>query len=642
MTAVLGELMAKKLSVSDDWAGEDALQRLAKEYNVGQHFPEFPALQGVLLSPRGVVPLSADDPPEDGESAMGINLCALCDKSMLNRRRIFPPKYAIRNGLAVARGIFRKERMPVVTEARMTALLDVASFFATVRGGEARSLRAHVMSFGDVKPTAPADSLPRTLDAATVHIIFAEPFTKEQRVLARQMFGADPVYMRRILDAYRLDNHLFAPHHGVGTNEELLAALEREEPDLVNNGPPVPENICTILAAGVAAAAVRALDENIDSVRDPLLYAGDAGDAGTKEVEATWQIQRTGVMDTGGGQLQGHAVLTRFAKKVQPEQREVGDPMDGVTFVSRRSANLVRAKDPWRNEMAFPHLFPYGRGGPSDPDRVVHIGREALYRYHMQLSTRQFSQDPRYLLAAFDEIGMQKVISNIFVHFKVRPDDAAVVGTMTAEQLTAAIRLHVEEADSVRLGRQPAQVPADIVGGRQFVRGITAGTCRMWNSNEETKQYRKEIFALRQRFGQAHLFITFSRANKDMATVSVYAGGEKHSVEEAQRRAVQQGATEDELLRDGLLSADNCVWSKKALEHIIPSVDLESASILKKLVGNDPAAAARYFDRLVLLFIKHVLGWDVDVQRSYKGGGLFGFTRAFYGATETQGQVSVL
>jgi hypothetical protein len=64
--------------------------------------------------------------------------------------------------------------------------------------------------------------------------------------------------------------------------------------------------------------------------------------------------------------------------------------------------------------------------------------------------------------------------------------------------------------------------------------------------------------------------------------------------------------------------------------------------VLKKLVGNDPAAAARYFDRLVLLFIKHVLGWDADLQRSYKGGGLFGFTQAFFGATETQGQVSVV
>jgi hypothetical protein len=460
------------------------------------------------------------------------------------------------------------------------------------------------------------------------------------------MFGADPAYMRRILDGYRLDNHLFAPHHGVGTNEELLASLESQEPDPVRYGPPVPDNICTFLGDGVAAAAVRALDDNIDSVRDPLLFAADAGSGGgddaRKEVEATWQIQRTGVMDTGGGQMEAHAVLTRFANTVQPERRDVGAPMDGVTFVSRRSANLVRVRDPWRNEMAFPHLFPYGRGGPSDPDRVVHLGREAMYRYHMQLSTRQFSQDPRYFLAGFDEVGMQKVISNIFVHFKVRPDDAAVVGTMTAEQLTAAIRLHVEEADSVRLGRQPAQVPADIVGGRQFVRGITAGTCRMWNSNDETKQYRKEIFALRQKFGQAHLFITFSRANKDMATVSVYAGGDKLSVEEAQRRAVQQGATEDELLRDGVLSPESCVWSKKPLEDIIPSVDLQSSSDLKKLVGNDPAAAARYFDRLVLLFIKHVLGWDADLQRSYKGGGLFGFTQAFFGATETQGQVSVV
>ena len=305
---------------------------------------------------------------------------------------------------------------------------------------------------------------------------------------------------------------------------------------------------------------------------------------------------------------------------------------------ARRSTDIVKANDPYRNEMAFPHLFPYGRGGYSDEDRQVHIGRAAHHRYLLQLSGRQFSTDLRYPLAAFDELATAEMMSNVYIHFKCRPDAAATVGTMTGDQLSEAIRLHVVEGETLRRGERPEAVPASIPGGQEFVRGIEAGTSRMWHSNDETKHKRQEIFALRQQLGRAHLFITFSRANKDLVTVSVYAGAGEKTVEAAYEAAAS-GKSEDELVAGGFLLRDNCIWRQRPLEDVIPSALRESPAELKARAGNDPAAAARYYERLVDLFVTHVLGWNTALQRSAKAGGLFGHTKGFYGGTETQGQV---
>lgn len=52
------------------------------------------------------------------------------------------------------------------------------------------------------------------------------------------------------------------------------------------------------------------------------------------------------------------------------------------------------------------------------------------------------------------------------------------------------------------------------------------------------------------------------------------------------------------------------------------------------LIANNPVASARFFDFMIQMFIKHVLGIDDS-----SGGqcGLFGDTSAYYGTVEQQG-----
>jgi hypothetical protein len=54
-----------------------------------------------------------------------------------------------------------------------------------------------------------------------------------------------------------------------------------------------------------------------------------------------------------------------------------------------------------------------------------------------------------------------------------------------------------------------------------------------------------------------------------------------------------------------------------------------------RLIANNPVAGARFFDFMVNMFIKHVLGYGVERR------GLYGDTSAFYGTVEQQGRLTL-
>lgn len=54
-----------------------------------------------------------------------------------------------------------------------------------------------------------------------------------------------------------------------------------------------------------------------------------------------------------------------------------------------------------------------------------------------------------------------------------------------------------------------------------------------------------------------------------------------------------------------------------------------------KLISQNPVACACFFDYMVKLFIKHILGMDTDHN------GLFGKTKGFYGTVEEQGRLTL-
>jgi len=62
---------------------------------------------------------------------------------------------------------------------------------------------------------------------------------------------------------------------------------------------------------------------------------------------------------------------------------------------------------------------------------------------------------------------------------------------------------------------------------------------------------------------------------------------------------------------------------------------IQSKSEKDNLISNDPVASALFFHFMIQVFIKHVLGVDVDHS------GLYGDTFAYYGAVEQQGHLTL-
>lgn len=56
----------------------------------------------------------------------------------------------------------------------------------------------------------------------------------------------------------------------------------------------------------------------------------------------------------------------------------------------------------------------------------------------------------------------------------------------------------------------------------------------------------------------------------------------------------------------------------------------------KAIAASHPMECARYFERIVNVVIRDILGWNQKMHRPKRGGGIFGVVRAFGAAAETQ------
>ena len=90
-----------------------------------------------------------------------------------------------------------------------------------------------------------------------------------------------------------------------------------------------------------------------------------------------------------------------------------------------------------------------------------------------------------------------------------------------------------------------------------------------------------------------------------------------------------------------LMYMGQCVNSWRLLEAEAP--EMPSAEEMLRRVARDPVSQAQFFHMMVMLFLEHVLGVDVqgvaaDGVASAWGAGLFGTVVAYFGPVETQGR----
>ncbi|POM68741.1 Hypothetical protein PHPALM_15056 [Phytophthora palmivora] len=132
-----------------------------------------------------------------------------------------------------------------------------------------------------------------------------------------------------------------------------------------------------------------------------------------------------------------------------------------------------------------------------------------------------------------------------------------------------------------------------------------------WGSNQERVSARADLFSMQLNFGQPSIFFTISPSTSSSFRIANLAG----EIDDASLDALQQ-----------------CLDS---------SLQFSKAK-LGEIATANPFVCAKYFDQLMCILISDVFDWDCEKGSSGTKGGIFGHTKAFFAATESQSSTGSL
>jgi hypothetical protein len=237
----------------------------------------------------------------------------------------------------------------------------------------------------------------------------------------------------------------------------------------------------------------------------------------------------------------------------------------------------------------FPWLFPYGYGGIGQKCHFAKISETTHKKNLLMYHDKRFQTDFYFPMIAFNHEQLKAGITGSFLLTKrknwpnisnrLKSLNHDVLKTIS-EKLSNGVHFSpttIEEKKCYQLLND-----LDHVGG--FVKG----------SITSKKHMRNEIWSMISQLGAPSWFITLSPADN------------RHPI---------------------------CLYY--ADKHIEFRPNLRSANERNLLVAQNPVAAARFFDLMIRMFIKHVLGIGVDHD------GLYGNTAGYYGTVEQQGRLTL-
>jgi hypothetical protein len=252
----------------------------------------------------------------------------------------------------------------------------------------------------------------------------------------------------------------------------------------------------------------------------------------------------------------------------------------------------------WEKESVpkmYPHLMPFGTGGPGE-SRAVPISWRAWVAHCLRKKDRAFAQDPRFSIQQFS-VDRLSILHHVRSHG--RKSDGTVPAT-TLPYTEADITVAAEYLDACSRARErnkrPPPIPPD------YHAGAAAG---LQSSLKATAHaIGTEKYALRQRRYFQDMSLFFGENSMWATTSENDIGSPEH--------AVVAGASAD-----------------------------DPAPVRAEAVARDPAACAILHLKLIEVYCRHFLGWDYKKKKPIPGGGIYGVTVAFAGVTEEQLRLSL-
>lgn len=479
-----------------------------------------------------------------------------------------------------------------------------------------RQIKGHVYTFknldGGQDATVPLMHLPRELAGDSLRVIFAPSVEAQEKTEARKRWRVDLQLLRRILAFLRGSNHLY---RDVEIDEALLERLtqvaeaEAEAAAAMDTG----EDGSTPVQAAAAFEVTLTEDEMVTALGLDEGANGNNGEdnhisyLAAEDDEAGLRMDSTGFFDT---------TLPPVTAVAAAARNTVGDDTNGLVGVPTANGTPTAAvhgsstfMSAWNKDllgMAFPDLFPYGRGHPGDK-RLTAVSEAECIRHYLYLSSRRFAGHWSFTLVSFDHLGSKRAMQSVFLRakFMSSSDRRAVIGVTPDDLRQYVTHLQAQQAAVRRGDSVPAAADShSATGARVLLKNITVTSSKFWGSNEERMRARTQAFSMSNRLGQFNIFATLNFDEGHSMKIQLLAG--------------HFSAADVDAVIAGDLPKDNS-WHKVAVEF--------------------PVFQAGNFVEQVELFFQHIVGWAANELTPKRYKGLFGPPRCYFSTTESQGRL---
>jgi hypothetical protein len=237
----------------------------------------------------------------------------------------------------------------------------------------------------------------------------------------------------------------------------------------------------------------------------------------------------------------------------------------------------------------FPWLFPYGLGGIGNAFNDCSISENQHKKHLLMYHDKRFQKDSYFILIAFNHKQIKQSTTGGYLLAEKRCFGEISNRLMDIDQeVLADLSKRMAKGDHIKPSNDEEKACFQILKDLDHVAGKVEG------SLTSKKYMRNEIWAITSYLGAPSWYITLSPADV------------KHPI---------------------------CLYYADTKEEFMPAIKGYEDS--QRLIANNPVAGARFFDYMIKMFIKHVLG----VKTNHPG--LYGETSAYYGTVEQQGRLTL-
>lgn len=548
---------------------------LLREYDVSQSYLEHPEIRQAMLSPRGVIERGACT-----VQRRQMRMCDSCFNSLSTKKSETPPKFAVANGYYI--GVWPSTIATLTrTEEKMVALVSLLADIDVVTRGQTRKgfqhpvLYQHSVMF-NAEPGPVASHLPNLLGKA-------DPSQRFHVVFGGPMTTTEDLQSRRSYAARRKpidDSFKFLLDVNVHYDESEIP-IRRDLVDNLDEEPPAE----LIQVVNDPATTGSVVENTVDRITRP---AGiDDDEQSDSEVDAEIPVRRE--------------TSAMLENSLLPSMETLDAAGQNACIGVRRSTKIASCYRQSLLEMVFPCLFPAGRGGPTEK-RLVPVSLKEHVRHLMSLSTNRFGAHSSFILVATDIISRRRAMEKASLRVMQSQPDRSAIARLSTDNLRRMLDYTILSRNNALKGMPPPERPVGLDDASRFIRCVKASNEVQWGSDEERDRGRRDLFGYVREIGMPHFFITVSPDGSNSVLAMHYGG--------------KLRVTLDEATHDSLPSTAARRWAD---------------------VAANPAANARSFIVMLGVFIRVVIGFNVNTGRATnESGGAYGHPRYFFHSVETQ------